>query len=96
MALINGTQATTGLGVFHSGDLHVIERFTFVDANTISYRATIEDPNVFTEPWTIEFDALRRAPDAHMLFEYECHEGNGRGISLMTGTDLETIRLGER
>ena len=47
-------------------------------------------------PWTIEFDALQRAPDGHMLFEYACHEGNGRGISLMTGTDLETIRLGER
>ena len=91
-----GGALTTGHGVFHSGDLHVIERFTFVDANTISYRATIEDPNVFTEPWTIEFDALRRAPDGHMLFEYACHEGNGRGISLMTGTDLETIRLGER
>ena len=91
-----GSALTTGHGVFHSGDLRVVERFTFVAANTIRYRATIEDPKVFTQPWTIEFDALKRAPDGHMLFEYACHEGNGRGISLMTGTDLETVRLGAR
>ena len=91
-----GRALTTGHGVFHSRDLHVVERFTFVDANTINYRATIEDPKVFTQPWTIEFNALQRAPGDHMLFEYACHEGNGRGISLMTGADLETIRLGVR
>ena len=39
---------TTGHGVFHSGGLHVVERFTFVDADTIRYTATIEDPDVFT------------------------------------------------
>ena len=82
--------------MFHSRDLHVVERFTFVNANTISYRATMEDPNVFTQPWTIEFNALQRAPGDHMLYEYACHEGNGRGISLMTGADLEAIRLGVR
>jgi hypothetical protein len=91
-----GRALTTGHGVFHSRDLHVVERFTFVNANIISYRATMEDPNVFTQPWTIEFNALQRAPNDHMLFEYACHEGNGRGISLMTGADLEAIRLGVR
>lgn len=84
---------TTGHGVFHSGELHVVERFTLVDENTIRYRATIEDPNVFTQPWTIEFDALRRAPEDHMLFEYACHEGNGRNLSLMTGADVGRARV---
>ena len=84
---------TTGHGVFHSGGLHVVERFTFVDADTIRYTATIEDPDVFTQPWTIEFDALRRAPEDHMLFEYACHEGNGRNIELMTGVDVEAARV---
>ena len=84
---------STGHGVFHSGNLHVVERFTLVDDDTIRYRATIEDPEVFTQPWTIEFDALRRAPDDHMLFEYACHEGNGRNLSLMTGADLDDIRV---
>ncbi len=85
---------TTGHGVFHGGNLHVVERFTMVDAQTIRYRATLEDPEVFTQPWTIEFDALRRAPKDHMLFEYACHEGNGRNITLMTGVDVDTVRVG--
>lgn len=84
---------TTGHGVFHSGDLRVTERFTFIDADTIRYTATIEDPQVFTQPWTIEYNGLRRAPDDHMLFEYACHEGNGRGISLMTGVDVDGARV---
>ncbi|MCY4073842.1 MAG: hypothetical protein OXH04_00265 [Acidobacteria bacterium] len=87
---------TTGHGVFHSGDLHVTERFTMTDADTIRYRATIADPNVFTQPWTIEIDALRRAPEGHMLFEYACHEGNGRNLELMTGADVSTARVGVR
>jgi len=81
---------TTGHGVFHSDALHVIERFTMTNIDTIHYEATIEDPKIFTQPWTIAFDALRRAPANHMLFEYACHEGNGRNVSLMTGTDIQT------
>ena len=88
-----GTALTTGHGVFHSGELRVVERFTFVDAETIRYEATIEDPEVFTQPWTLRFNALRRAPDDHMLFEYACHEGNGANLSLMTGTDVDAVRV---
>jgi len=84
---------TTGHGVFHSDALHVVERFTMSDADTIHYEVTIEDPKVFTQPWTIVFDALTRAPEDHMLFEYACHEGNGRNISLMTGTDIDAARV---
>ena len=84
---------TTGHGVFHSDQLHVVERFTLTDADTIHYEVTIEDPEVFTEPWTIAFDALTRAPHDHMLFEYACHEGNGRNISLMTGIDIGAARV---
>ena len=84
---------TTGHGVFHSDELHVVERFTLRDADTIHYAVTIEDPQVFTQPWTIAFDALVRAPEDHMLFEYACHEGNGRNISLMTGADIDAARV---
>ena len=84
---------TTGHGVFHSDQLHVVERFTLRDADTIHYEVTIEDPQVFTQPWTIAFDALMRAPEDHMLFEYACHEGNGRNISLMTGADIDVARV---
>jgi hypothetical protein len=60
---------------FHSEALHVVERFTIVDADTINYEATLEDPTVFTKPWKVAFPFRRADPD-YRLFEYACHEGN--------------------
>src|SRR5690606_18475051 len=40
-------------GNFHSSDLHVVERWTFLDANTIEYKATLTDPEVYTQPWSL-------------------------------------------
>jgi hypothetical protein len=51
----------------------VIERFQRVDATTILYRATIDDPDTYTKPWTMEFPFLS-SPGP--IFEYACHEGN--------------------
>ena len=56
-----------------SENLHVIERFQRVDANTILYRATIEDPTTFTQPWTLEYPFLATPGP---VYEYACHEGN--------------------
>jgi hypothetical protein len=53
--------------------LHVVERFTRVDAKTIRYRVTVEDPDTWATPWTAEWPF--RASDA-ALFSVECHEGN--------------------
>ena len=83
------TAITTGHGVFHSTDLRVVERYRLADANTISYEATITDPQVFTQPWTIAYDAFNRAPEGHILYEYACHEGNARNLRLMTGAGAE-------
>src|SRR5207245_6135219 len=47
-------------GNFHSDALHVTERYTPVDSNHIMYQATIEDPKVFTRPWTITMPLYRR------------------------------------
>lgn len=85
-----GSSISTGHGVFHTEALHVVERFTLIDASTIQYQATLEDPKVFTKPWTIRFNAFNRAPADHQLFEYACHEGNGRNVRMMTGFDIET------
>jgi hypothetical protein len=54
-------------------NLRVIERLKRVDASTILYRFTIEDPSSFTAPWTAEYP-FRAA--AGPIFEYACHEGN--------------------
>jgi hypothetical protein len=56
-----------------SENLHVVERFHPVDGNTFLYRATVEDPSVYSQPWMIEYPFSRaRGP----LYEDACHEGN--------------------
>ena len=81
---------TSGHGVFHSDELHVVERFTLADADTIHYEATITDPKVFMQPWTISYNAFMRGQEDHILYEYACHEGNARNLRLMTGAKTET------
>jgi len=57
-----------------SGDkLHVVERFTRADADTILYRFTVEDPETWDRPWTAE-TAWSKVDGP--IFEYACHEGN--------------------
>ncbi|MCH7815820.1 MAG: hypothetical protein IIC60_04540 [Proteobacteria bacterium] len=56
-----------------SANMHLVERFSMIDADTIAYEFTIEDPTTWTAPWTAMFP-LRRA-DLPM-YEYACHEGN--------------------
>ena len=53
--------------------LHVVERFARVDAKTLRYRVTVEDPDTWATPWTAEWPF--RASDA-ALISVECHEGN--------------------
>lgn len=65
----------SGDGEFHSEALHIVERFTLIDGDTIRYEATVEDPKVFTRPWTLAFN-FNRAETGYELFEYACHEGN--------------------
>jgi len=60
-------------GNFHSGDLHVIERYTPTSANHLQYEVTIEDPKVFTRPWTISMPLYRRQERDIELYEYQCN-----------------------
>jgi len=67
----NFTAQTKFMGA--SENLHVLERFQPIDGNTFLYRATIEDPSVYSKPWVIEYPFRRtRGP----LYEDACHEGN--------------------
>jgi len=61
-------------GIPQSDACHLVERFTRVDAATIQYSVTVDDPKVFTRPWTAAFPLNRDAK--YQLFEYACHEGN--------------------
>jgi hypothetical protein len=60
-------------GNFHSGALHVVERYTRTDPDTISYEATIEDPRVFTKPWKISLPLYLRPEKNLQLMEYDCY-----------------------
>jgi hypothetical protein len=61
-------------GIPQSEACRLVERFTRVGADTIQYQATIDDPNVYTQPWTVAFPLNK--DDKYRIFEYACHEGN--------------------
>ena len=60
-------------GNFHSEALHVVERYTRIGPDHMLYEATIEDPKVFTRPWTISMPLYRRQERNVELLEYKCH-----------------------
>src|SRR5688572_6488082 len=62
-------------GGYHSDALHVVERLRFVDADTISYEATFQDPKAYTKPWKIAFPILRHKEAGFELLEDACFEG---------------------
>ena len=69
----------------------MVERFRRIDAETIIYRARIDDPTVFTSAWTVEIPmAKRREP----IFEYACHEGNYGMMGILSGTRADERNAG--
>ena len=62
---------------------HLVERFTRVDADTINYRVTLDDPEAFTGPWTMDIPI--RKDDSYQMFEYACHEGNYSMVNMLEG-----------
>ena len=61
-------------------NLHLTERFTRIDADTIEYQFTVDDPSVWTSTWSVRFPMHR---SAGRLYEYACHEGNFRSVEGM-------------
>ncbi len=57
-------------------NMHLVERFTRVDADTIAYEFTVDNPTTFSKPWSVAMP-MRRTDG--LLYEYACHEGN-RGL----------------
>jgi hypothetical protein len=58
-------------GNFHSDKLHLTERYTMLDADTIQYEVTIEDTAVFTKPWNISMPLVRQK-EMNRILEYQC------------------------
>lgn len=71
-------------------NLHVTERWTRVDADTIEYAATMEDPTVWTKPWTVKLEMKRQSDRGNRFYvEPRCHEGNIGMTSLLAGARAE-------
>ncbi len=66
--------------------LHTVERIRRVDANAISYRLTVEDPEMYTRPWTVELPMLK---STEPVFEYACHEANYTMTDALAGARLQ-------
>jgi hypothetical protein len=86
------TQAAAGRikGIPQTESLRVVERLTPIDANTINYEATIDDPKTFTRPWTVSIP-LHRNP-TYRIYEYACHEGNRAVEGILRGARAEEMR----
>ena len=60
-------------GNFHSDALHLVERFTYLDADHVQYDVRVEDPKVFTRPWEMRVILYRRKEANAQLYDYECY-----------------------
>jgi hypothetical protein len=69
-----------------SDKLHITERFTRVDADTILYRFTVEDPATWDKPWTAEVPWSKVSGP---IYEFACHEGNYALANTLRGARVE-------
>lgn len=60
-------------GNFHSDALHVVERWRYLDANTIEYKATLDDPQVYSRPWSLGVLLHRHREKNFQLIENYCY-----------------------
>ena len=81
-------------GSFFSKSLRVVERWRLLDADTLRYEARIEDPEVFTQPWTLAFDMPRIATPGYEFYEEGCWEGVTNKHRLAAGRIA--VEAGER
>ena len=66
-----------------SENLRLTERFTRVADDTLLYEFTVDDPDAFTQPWTVELTSSRVADE--LMYEYACHEGNKSMYGILAG-----------
>jgi hypothetical protein len=74
-------------------NLHLVERLTRTDDNTILYQFTVHDPSAFTKPWSAEVP-MRKTQEG--IFDYECHEGNYTMTNVLTGARAQEKRQAEQ
>jgi len=71
----NGKTRLDTIGHPHSDQMHVTQKLTYTDANNIAYEVTVDDPVMYTKPWTNTRRFWRMEPGEELL-EYSCEENN--------------------
>ena len=85
--VVDSTNFTDRTNFHGSGaNLHLIERFTRLDADTLEYRFTVDDPATWTKPWTVAYPMIRTAGP---IYEFACHEGNYGLRGILSGARYE-------
>jgi hypothetical protein len=79
VAGFNGRAWLDQAGNIAGRDEHVVERYTMTALDTIIYEARVDDPTVYSRPWTMRL-SLRRQPAGTELIEYDCIEGEASEI----------------
>jgi hypothetical protein len=72
-------------------NLHLVERFTRTDPNTILYEFAVDDPTAFTKPWKAQAP-LTKTPGP--IYEYACHEGNYSMLNVLKGARAQEKTAG--
>jgi hypothetical protein len=75
-------------GNFHSEEMQLTERFSFVDRDTISYEVTVTDPKVFTRPWKMSMLLYRRKEANVQLLEHSCYAFDGVAVGTRPGDKI--------
>ena len=77
-------------------NLHLVERWTRKDSNTLEYVVTIEDPTTWTKPWTVKQEYTKQSNKANRHYkEPRCHEGNYGMPALLVGARIEERRFSQ-
>jgi hypothetical protein len=71
--MLDGNRARPGVGWSPDENLTLIERFKRSDRDTLNYEFTMNDPTIWSKPWTLSVPMAR---SESFLYEYACHEGN--------------------
>jgi hypothetical protein len=66
-----------------SENMHLTERFTRVADDVLLYEFTVDDPEAFTQPWTVQITSQR--VEDELMYEYACHEGNKSMSGILGG-----------
>jgi hypothetical protein len=84
----NGYNWFDDSGNFYTDNVHIVERLTMIDRDTIHYEVRIEDPKVYTRPWTLAWAQVREKEAGFELLEEACREGQ-RDLDALMRTGIK-------